>query len=1491
MPHSIDRCLGIDDQVRNILSKSRLPEPDLERIWHLTTTLDAEGLTDGRWTQLEVYVAFHFVQKFENLSLDQLFVQFAGSVPLITKRITRKSSYAKPGYVSKSRAAEPVLHSASSTSLLRTQSFAAVSTLPTDRVLRHSRSDASATLRSRGITTHQTLSDHDNSSVSQAGLEAMDSIIENEDWEEQRAPTESTSFRIRSNHRRNLDTTESFVPISRGSSIRTDTASRAERLATLIHARGHQVTIAPMIEAPRPWIRQASTIDRTQAHDILVRIRTGHPKYKDPAAGLGRILKSTKAKQKASDDQNWIFNDEELSRGLQEALESGLIGVAEVLIDQGADVNCRREVAKHKFQGLRKKDVNIVSTKYIKTAASTGNVEMVQLLASRGASATSQAEALDIAVRQNLPGVVETLLQYDVDPNSINGTIFQSAIATQKPTIVKLLLRARKRVLKSILNECLPIAVEQGQIELVSLLVLYGADVNYNSALALRRAVQSQRSELLLAIMKGNPSTQSVSITFEDGFLPNSSTTLEEKYLLLETLLCGGANGDTVAEVLVRVVRAGHCVIARLLVAHGASLDYRGGAALKQAVTARNLRMVTTLARGTISIDCATGVFADIPQPFTGRHTYDMMSTLISKGAKGIPLSKALVHAVEQKLERITVLLLDHQASADYNDAQALQIAATAGDLSTVNLILNKGKPKPHSMRYVLPQVPSGPPRLRYEMTKSIIDAASTAGIPVQLLEAALVEAVETESPQLDLDLINLVILAGANVNCLGGKTFQTAAKRGSIELLELLVRYTPQSLSLVSAVPVAMRLVESSLRMNIMRILLDHGAQGPTIAQALHQAIGEKPLDEDLVLYLAKKANVDHNQGQALCSAVKCVHKNIVASVIDLGRPNHRSRLAALQVLLEPTTADRLAKLDLLLRAGIDQEGLDKALVQEISNEPNSDLNVIEMLLSHKASCNFNDGKALEVAIKSRNNTVLKCLLSRRCDGRLLAKALPLAMHNPNPNVRYASMALLLTAGAKGDQVSRALVHEICSSQECDPQLIQLLVQHGARIDYSEGQAIKHAASMPMKNEVLKLLLEGRGASTVLASVVPLAMKHPQETRLQILRLLLEKGAHGAQVHMALIDAVKRGPSAQPTIDILLQYNASVDYQNGECIKVATTAGHPSILQYLLQRNPKSEYLPEALRLAMQAPAGQSSTQTPVRFQSVRLLTQAGVTKSEVIHRALIQAVLEKDHALVEHLINSGGDPNFEGGECVITATEREDLESLVLLARAKPIPAVFSAAFAAKPTSMDRWRSKPELLLSIDKILLDGGAYGPAVDKVFLGALKSSDTVCNQFIGLVSARPAQLNVNFDNGKSLCTAVKRDLYQLVTILLNKKPEQRTLCSAFMAIFESHAPEEHLIDMSKLFLEHSDSGKHVYFGQEDPLTSPLYQTLHRHSDKPLLLQHLLDSGCSPDSRFSWEFSPEFGREETSSLLWLLCQAQADQQIDNRTVEILLERGG
>ena len=257
----------------------------MEHIWELTTTIDADGLPDGKWMQIEVYVALHFVQKYENLTLDQIAAQFAGPVPLVAKKITRRSSYAQAG-ASKSTAADPVKYPAQSSALLRTQSLAETPAPPTARLLRRSCSDSSATIRLRGTHNHQIPSYHDDSSVSQAGLEALKAITGTEEWEELQGPIQSTLSHMPSSRSNDVNTTKSLDGTSRGSSRRTDTSGWVEKLATLTKAKAPQEIISPMTEAAGPWTRQAAIIDRTHAHDILVQNRLEDPKYKNPAAAL-----------------------------------------------------------------------------------------------------------------------------------------------------------------------------------------------------------------------------------------------------------------------------------------------------------------------------------------------------------------------------------------------------------------------------------------------------------------------------------------------------------------------------------------------------------------------------------------------------------------------------------------------------------------------------------------------------------------------------------------------------------------------------------------------------------------------------------------------------------------------------------------------------------------------------------------------------------------------------------------------------------------------------------------------------------------------------------------------------------------------------------------------------------------------------------------------------------------------------------------------------
>ena len=1327
------------------------------------------------------------------------------------------------------------------------------------------------------------------SSLSQAGLEAMNAIHEIENHSD-RVPA-NLSHRV---------STQLAAPLAVGSetteregSVRSTTADQATVLARLIRGRCPKVRIDSDIEAPGFRVPDCSTWDRTRARDILVRLRKENPKYQDPSSGLSGLLKPKAVKQKAADTLHWTFEPQELSHALKAAIESGFVGVAEALLDMGADINFITEGPKHKLKGFRKAQPP-KATDYFQIAASSRNVEMVHLLASRGVTKQALDTALERVVQQNAQDVASILLQYEADPNAMLGGVFQSAVTSQNTEMVQLLLRARVKVQKAHITKMLPIAVSQGQSELAAVLVAYGADVNYDRASALRIAVRAQRVDIVLILMKGKPTSEAVSAVIEDAASMEGSPKTEERYLLIQILLCAGATGPPVARTLVHVTQAGYRGIARLLVLHGASIEYNGAEALVHAIKNRAIDMLSILLLGEVSQDCASRAFETFPHPFTKTRTYDIMTALLTKGALGLPLDKALVASVCQKLLNITNLLLDNKASVNYNDAQTLQLSASIGDLDCLNLLLSKGRPRPRSMQYVLPLVPSDQPRLRYDMTKAILNVARSGSIPASVLDTALIKAVETSSsPEVDLKLVSLLITAGADVDCLDGLCFRTAVERESADLLSLLLAKTSQTSLLSPAVTAAMKVGQPDLRRRMVALILDHGGNGPNVSRALVDAVGEVPIDENLLYLLLTKGDVDYDGGQVISRAVQHCTEKVLETLIKAGRPCQSTRLKALLIALQPGVEAREKKARLLLQEKMRRTHLDAALVQEIANGPVTSADMVEVLLAHKATCNHNSGEALKLAVDNNDIEVLRILLRTEPDSRILGSMIPHAMEKVNGHTRFQFVSLLLKGGAKGNQISHALCKEISDLVPCHPPLVHVLIEYGAAVDYSDAAAIKAAISKPLSTDILKLLVSGTGSARVIPSLIPLAMEWVESTRLPLLQILLETGVRGDEVGAALVRAVSEGSSSLASIKLLLHYKASVNFEQGKAVKHAASAKLPFILDLLLEGSPQVDFLFEALPLAMQVRNTQSSSEASARLLTVQSLTRAGVSGCDAVHLALIQAVQQCDHTLVSHLIHSGGNPNFSAGLSVREAINLFDLRSLELLSKSEPQPTsgVYSDAFSIIKDSLSTRLTEPNPLLRITWVLLEGGASGSAVDSALASAIsKPHNPTAMLFVNVVLSRCISLNVNHDKGRALCTASRSLLGEVIKELLTYEPTQKTLCSAFMSVLESDplSSETSIIAVLSMFLEHAKERKSMYFKHKKPSENALYKCLHYHSEKPELLTFLLDNGCSPNAEFLWTFSLELGEEKVSSLLWFICQGEL---ADLRIVHVLLNRGG
>ena len=236
-----------------MLSASRLTDFELEAIWKNTEAIDAPGLADGYWTQLEIYVALSFIQVSESLSLDEMAIQFAGSAPpQRDNEIRRRSSYAEAGLTLRAAVNHDPMPSSPTPEPIAFQ--------------RRSISNATSLTRPTSLHPAHPISNDDYASMSQPGLEILEP-----------------------HHAETARHLGGSGQLGRDNSLRTNTTIGAQRLASLTQSRCPNVQIDPDIERFQHITGESSTLDQLAARDILVRRRRADPKHKDPSETVEQI--------------------------------------------------------------------------------------------------------------------------------------------------------------------------------------------------------------------------------------------------------------------------------------------------------------------------------------------------------------------------------------------------------------------------------------------------------------------------------------------------------------------------------------------------------------------------------------------------------------------------------------------------------------------------------------------------------------------------------------------------------------------------------------------------------------------------------------------------------------------------------------------------------------------------------------------------------------------------------------------------------------------------------------------------------------------------------------------------------------------------------------------------------------------------------------------------------------------------------------------------
>jgi ankyrin repeat protein len=833
-------------------------------------------------------------------------------------------------------------------------------------------------------------------------------------------------------------------------------------LPELIRAAGitQDITRQPCLPAPAESAIIASEDDQAQARAMLLNRRAKNPEHKDV---LKRIFRSSKDKKEAQDAPQ--FSQEELDQALSAVLRGPTTnpGLTQAFIGLGANVNFVETAEKKRRQsnqsnaGLRRRST------VLQQAATLRRPTCVSLLAASGADQTTLDEGLKAALTANDQECISELLRHGADlakfPNAL-----ANAVRSNDQNYVRTLLRAPKALQPKIISSCLPAAVQQGSEEIVSLLIAYGADPNFDSSSALNTAIGKQDYKLALALVAGPiPLSHATLQRLLDTTM--RLPTCEAQLAFLQVLLCCGLHPNSIGlpDLLVCRTRKNDTAGVLMMLSYGVSTATNEAECLRLAISNSNWRLADAILQTPISPQQASAALSMLPPDAPQPERLRIIQSLLQKGATGSPLEYWLMRAVEDTDTSLMDLLISAGAPVASNEKSPLFVAVTRKDMRSLQILLNT-QPSPELIARAFPLLRTGHSASERYTTSRLLLKHGGRGPEV---DQALVDAVADTSPTRDPALLTELVRGGASVNYDNGRVLQLAASQVDLSMLRLLCNAKPTSSSASAALAMAFDSNGNrhSRTPEIIRLLLAHGVDEKIAPQALQVAISGGPENIDII-------------------------KELIAANIKLLSPAFEYTIA----IEDP--ARKAPILDVLLKMGVGQETLDMALAAESRNVvTNKDATSAKMLVETGASVSHNDGEALSVAAAARNTKLTELLLSgkhrpSRSNTTKAFRALFTEEHSGHESHNesvFQIARILLPIGVDQPVIDSAL--RVALSREEDDHYVDAqvdaLLRHNANVNVADGACFILAAQKHDNTVFEKLMLHRPNFSVIVPALI----------------------------------------------------------------------------------------------------------------------------------------------------------------------------------------------------------------------------------------------------------------------------------------------------------------------------------------------------------------------------------------------------------------------
>ncbi|KAL7627306.1 hypothetical protein AAE478_001497 [Parahypoxylon ruwenzoriense] len=1191
-----------------------------------------------------------------------------------------------------------------------------------------------------------------------------------------------------------------------------------------------------------------------------------------------------------------------------------------------------------------------------------GQPDLVALvLGSDGRPSSSWvSQSMVEAARAGCLGTVKYLSQSTADGNHDGGAALKAAVALGRRDIALAILLGNKPPAQLSLNEAFDQLISHQNInpnekmamaeillcagaggdsishalihasatyflEMVHLLVSYGASIEYQDAIAVRKAVSKGKVDLVEVMLSGKSKFNSHYASECVELLPKKMR-FEERHSFLNLLLRKGAAGPPLDEALVDAAEAGDVEGVRLLLTplfpggkivgdkdirkgprsmvferhEIASTDHKGALALQIAVKRGDIAVANLILSSKPPNPVALAQVFPSVRNLPSLERYQITELFLRAGLTGPAVHSALENAIDEQPphrdEKLIALFLRYNADVNFNEGHAITAAILQRDVRLLDRLLKSKPTMQVAARAVSRALEVDDSAIRLQMINMLLAAgASQGGTEV----STAVDAVVQKNP-LDKRLLKTLLQQGnADVNVNQGIAVEHAVLHSDPEVLEMILGLgQPNAESLERGLKSVAKLPTSIAKTEKLHGILCRMQSKDTVTALLHeevQTLLKTPSHEQnfssLKILLASGADVNALNAEALCRAVAAANMQLV-EVLFAADPNPTSMAFAMPHALRiRDLMDRLTFAQKILEGGIPSSEVNRALVFAVNTYPD-DIPLINMLL---ARADTRDGLALIEAIKREKQDIVELILGKKTfPVEILNTGFAHATKGKNKRSRSLSCNSLLKAGASGDVVSDAL---LAAASDGDVDFGTILVQNGGSVEHKDGQAIIEACKSGAV-EVLAMLLAGDvqvAQKTLQRGFQAATQVGDLKRRGEVFKLLLQMGVTGEVVDAQLVSAERYGDDAKHLVELLLVYGASPDYNDGEAVEKATRSAFLGNLEMLLgivdvggrQKRPSSHTLVRAMEASW-------NLNRDTRFTVMSWIFQAGKPVPNVVHSMLNLAVNEEDpeERLIQLLISNRASPTANNCQTLIDATKTLSASAFAKLLESKISPQDASLAFSKAFVSdnVSSWLS--DRGYQIAKCLLEKGAGGDAVGSAFVAVLglytETHGQLANDLVDMLLKHGA--DVNYNNGEALQNAAAQGDPDLLKRLLREKPDSRSLTLAFPRIFDAAASEDDIHDLITLFVEYSDGHSHVDVLFTHPGSEPvIIRALSQFPRSTKIVGALLDAGFYHDQMVTCSVMQEIEEEEPASLLmWALLQPQ--KKISSGVINVLIERG-